>query len=317
MQAAGEGSSPSVSMHDQSLLGHGSVSGARRSSHRRSSGSGSRSGRRARTAPVSSTRKIDVPTWDEVAANYPLAVRERIAGLVGAEFQPGLGGRLLLWHGVPGTGKTYALRALGWEWRSWCDFHYVTDPETFFGSSPAYMLDVLLERGRRRRRGRGPLAAADPRGHRRAARRGCQGADGPGPVAAPERRRRPDRPGPPGLRPGDDERDAAQPAPGRLAAGPVRLAGRVRGVQARTRRPSGSQPGASSQSRAPARSRPCTRARLEPRRPIVVRSASPGAKAPTPFGASAPPASVVSTASTRPLYGRGAGSTPAGGFTRS
>jgi hypothetical protein len=90
------------------------------------------------------TRKIDVPAWDEIAANYPRAVRERIAWLAGAEFKPGLGGRLLLWHGVPGTGKTYALRALGWEWRSWCDFHYVTDPETFFGSSPAYMLDVLL-----------------------------------------------------------------------------------------------------------------------------------------------------------------------------
>jgi hypothetical protein len=90
------------------------------------------------------SRKIDVPAWDEVAANYPPAVRDRLDGLGGGEFKPGLGGRLLLWHGVPGTGKTYALRALGWEWREWCDFHYVTDPETFFGSSPAYMLDVLL-----------------------------------------------------------------------------------------------------------------------------------------------------------------------------
>jgi hypothetical protein len=90
------------------------------------------------------TRKIDVPRWDEVAGNYPAEVRDRLAGLVGPEFKPGLGGRLLLWHGEPGTGKTYALRALGWEWRSWCDFHYITDPEAFFGSSPTYMLDVLL-----------------------------------------------------------------------------------------------------------------------------------------------------------------------------
>ena len=64
---------------------------------------------------------------------------------MGKEFEAGLGGRLLLWHGPPGTGKTFALRALGWEWRSWCDLHYVTDPETFFGSSSAYMLDVLLD----------------------------------------------------------------------------------------------------------------------------------------------------------------------------
>ena len=64
---------------------------------------------------------------------------------MGETFEPGVGGRLILWHGEPGTGKTYALRALGWEWRSWCDLHYITDPETFFGSSPAYMLDVLLD----------------------------------------------------------------------------------------------------------------------------------------------------------------------------
>lgn len=36
------------------------------------------------------------------------------------------------------------LRALAWEWREWCDLHYVTDPEEFFGSAD-YMLDVLLD----------------------------------------------------------------------------------------------------------------------------------------------------------------------------
>jgi hypothetical protein len=90
------------------------------------------------------TRKIDVPRWDEVGENYPADMRDSVARLMSSEFEPGLGGRLLLWHGEPGTGKTYALRSLAWEWRSWCDFHYVTDPETFFGSSPTYMLDVLL-----------------------------------------------------------------------------------------------------------------------------------------------------------------------------
>jgi hypothetical protein len=89
-------------------------------------------------------RQIDVPTWAEIADNYPAAVRPRLGGLMGETFEPGVGGRLILWHGEPGTGKTYALRALGWEWRTWCDLHYITDPETFFGSSPAYMLDVLL-----------------------------------------------------------------------------------------------------------------------------------------------------------------------------
>ena len=89
-------------------------------------------------------RQIEVPTWAEIAGNYPAAVRRRLGALMGEGFEPGLGGRLILWHGEPGTGKTFALRALGWEWRSWCDLHYVTDPETFFGSSPTYMLEVLL-----------------------------------------------------------------------------------------------------------------------------------------------------------------------------
>jgi len=90
------------------------------------------------------SRKIDVPAWHEVEGNYPPGVARRLELLVGSEFEPGLGGRLILWHGPPGTGKTYALRALGWEWRSWCDLHYITDPEVFFGSSATYMLDVLL-----------------------------------------------------------------------------------------------------------------------------------------------------------------------------
>jgi hypothetical protein len=51
---------------------------------------------------------------------------------------------LILWHGEPGTGKTYGLRALGWQWRKWCAFHYITDPEVFFGRSE-YMLQVILD----------------------------------------------------------------------------------------------------------------------------------------------------------------------------
>ena len=54
-------------------------------------------------------------------------------------------GQLIPWHGAPGTGKTYALRALAWEWRSWCRLHYVTDPEVFFGENAKHMLNVLLE----------------------------------------------------------------------------------------------------------------------------------------------------------------------------
>lgn len=89
-------------------------------------------------------RRIVVPTWEAVAANYSTAVRSDVAKLMAPTFEPGVGGQLLLWHGPPGTGKTYALRALAWEWREWATVHYVTDPERLFGSEAAYLLEVLL-----------------------------------------------------------------------------------------------------------------------------------------------------------------------------
>jgi hypothetical protein len=52
-------------------------------------------------------------------------------------------GRLMLWQGKPGTGKTYALRALANEWRHWCEFHYITDPEALLGRA-GYLLHLVL-----------------------------------------------------------------------------------------------------------------------------------------------------------------------------
>jgi hypothetical protein len=95
-----------------------------------------------RGGPYSVHRRIDVPAWEAVASNYPKALRATLAPLISGAWRPTGDGRLLLWHGPPGTGKTHALRALAWEWRAWCAMHYITDPEVFFGSSE-YMLDVL------------------------------------------------------------------------------------------------------------------------------------------------------------------------------
>jgi len=93
----------------------------------------------------SSSRMIAVPPFSEIDANYPSAVRERLAQLVSPAFRPAEGGQLILLYGPPGTGKTYALRAIGWEWREWCELHYVIDPEVFFGQRADYMVDVLLD----------------------------------------------------------------------------------------------------------------------------------------------------------------------------
>jgi hypothetical protein len=48
----------------------------------------------------------------------------------------------MVWYGLPGTGKTTAIRTLMHEWASWCTHHYIIDPERFFNSVP-YMASVL------------------------------------------------------------------------------------------------------------------------------------------------------------------------------
>lgn len=88
-------------------------------------------------------RTIGINPWDKVRPNYPTGTGTSLERLM-VGFRPSKAGQLVLWYGPPGTGKTHALRALAWEWRKWCSFHYITDPEVFFGTSANYMLDVLL-----------------------------------------------------------------------------------------------------------------------------------------------------------------------------
>jgi Domain of unknown function (DUF5925)/ATPase family associated with various cellular activities (AAA) len=96
--------------------------------------------------PMPSWRSIAVPSWDEVRDNYTESTRKKLVALM-HDFQPAHGGQLVLWHGNAGTGKTFALRALAWEWRDWCDFHYIVDPDSFFGAHADYLMSVLLQPG--------------------------------------------------------------------------------------------------------------------------------------------------------------------------
>lgn len=98
--------------------------------------------------PQGVERMIDVPAWEDVHQHYPQAIDEQLdGGVMSRAFAPGVGGQIILWQGDPGTGKTYALRALLWEWRKWATAHYITDPEDFFGQSAAYMMGVILGGG--------------------------------------------------------------------------------------------------------------------------------------------------------------------------
>jgi hypothetical protein len=89
--------------------------------------------------PAMRRRPIEAAKWPRMAGNYPEGVRAAIAGLVAARTRGP--GSLLLWHGLPGTGKTHALRALVRAWRPWCSTHYVTDAERFL-SGTSYLMRV-------------------------------------------------------------------------------------------------------------------------------------------------------------------------------
>jgi hypothetical protein len=92
--------------------------------------------------PRSYDRQLQVPKWENIAENYPPATREKLIGLQTAELSDAVG-KLVLWQGEPGTGKTFALRALAEEWASWCRLHYVLDPERFLTEGD-YLLSVIL-----------------------------------------------------------------------------------------------------------------------------------------------------------------------------
>jgi hypothetical protein len=77
--------------------------------------------------PTPRTKVLEVPPWSSLAANYSRATRAVLEGYV-RDIAIG-SGKLALWLGPPGTGKTPALRALAWEQRATVRLHYVLDPE--------------------------------------------------------------------------------------------------------------------------------------------------------------------------------------------
>lgn len=95
------------------------------------------------SGPRVEIRELCMPPWAEIERNYPVGTFDGLTPLLADTWRPHAG-RLLLWHGDPGTGKTHAVRALIQAWKGWCSFHVVLDPEKFFGSNAEYMVNVLL-----------------------------------------------------------------------------------------------------------------------------------------------------------------------------
>lgn len=93
--------------------------------------------------PDSTDRFLDTVRWADIAANYSATTSRELDRLMGSTGPTLDGGRLMLWHGKPGTGKTYALRALAHEWKQWCEIHYITDPEALLGRA-GYLLHLIV-----------------------------------------------------------------------------------------------------------------------------------------------------------------------------
>lgn len=90
-----------------------------------------------------SRQTVETEPWQEVADNYAASTRQQLEALVSPDFEAGRGGRLIILHGTPGTGKSTFIKALAWEWKRFASLHYVADPAEFLGQ-PGYLMTVAL-----------------------------------------------------------------------------------------------------------------------------------------------------------------------------
>jgi hypothetical protein len=62
--------------------------------------------------PSRESQTMRIPKWQEIATNYPARVRPELANTMRLQESSIPASRLMLWRGLPGTGKTWAVRAL-------------------------------------------------------------------------------------------------------------------------------------------------------------------------------------------------------------
>lgn len=87
------------------------------------------------------TSEVAAPAWSDIADNYPLNVRRQLANII-CKPPSDNSGRIMIFNGAAGTGKTFAVRALAMEWRDYAAAVCVADPERFF-TDTEYLMKVL------------------------------------------------------------------------------------------------------------------------------------------------------------------------------
>ncbi len=93
-----------------------------------------------------SIRCFDDVTWSSVSQNYASATREQLDQLMGIDSSSiaSSAGRLVLFHGPPGTGKTWAIRSLLTTWKSWTEGVVVLDAEELLANG-AYLMQMVRQ----------------------------------------------------------------------------------------------------------------------------------------------------------------------------
>jgi hypothetical protein len=84
--------------------------------------------------------------WSSIRCNYPASVATELDHLMRMNRRCRRSGKVILFEGDAGTGKTWAIRALMSAWARWASIEIIADAQTVF-DDPAYMMELLYHDG--------------------------------------------------------------------------------------------------------------------------------------------------------------------------